>query len=316
MIRSRGAPVPATMSLKRWAPERELADHQQGPALADDLQRRGDRAGPPGQVGERGRAGGWRGRHGAAIFSMVSMKVKPTPGEAAPSRSPASGRCSLVALGTALVLVAYVTPMATVPQTVGRPGRRLGCPRLDAQLDERRPRGRPARVGRARATPSVGAGSTSPGLAAAGPGVAGQCPGPRQRASSWAPASSRGSAAPPCWPAGSRSSPTRSTSPPPVRTRPGSGARASGSASRSGWSSRRRWTSGRAGGRPTPWSGVVALACSCPACAGCPSPRPRHPRRLDVPGVLSLAAGLTLLVSGLTQARSGLSGGGARAARC
>ena len=34
-----------------------------------------------------------------------------------------------------------------------------------------------------------------------------------------------------------------------------------------------------------------------------------HPRRIDVPGILTLAGGLTLLVAGLTQARSGLTAG-------
>lgn len=55
--------------------------------------------------------------------------------------------------------------------------------------------------------------------------------------------------------------------------------------------------------------GVVALALLIPSLRWLPESRAVTPRRLDVPGVLTLAAALTLLVSGLTQARSGLSGG-------
>ena len=38
------------------------------------------------------------------------------------SATPRERPIALVALGTALVLVTYVTPMATVPQTARRPG--------------------------------------------------------------------------------------------------------------------------------------------------------------------------------------------------
>ncbi len=50
----------------------------------------------------------------------MSSKVKLTPSESSVSSLPTHRLrpTTLVALGTALVLVTYVTPMATVPQTV------------------------------------------------------------------------------------------------------------------------------------------------------------------------------------------------------
>jgi MFS family permease len=53
--------------------------------------------------------------------------------------------------------------------------------------------------------------------------------------------------------------------------------------------------------------GVVALGLVPPTLRAVPESAAEHPRRIDVPGVLSLAAALTLLVSGVTEARSGLS---------
>ena len=47
-MRSRGAPVPAHDVAEVGGPERDLADDEQRPAFADELQRRGDRAGRPG----------------------------------------------------------------------------------------------------------------------------------------------------------------------------------------------------------------------------------------------------------------------------
>jgi MFS family permease len=55
--------------------------------------------------------------------------------------------------------------------------------------------------------------------------------------------------------------------------------------------------------------GIAALALLVPSVRWLPESRALHPRRIDVPGVVTLAASLTLLVSGLTEARSGLSGG-------
>ncbi len=53
--------------------------------------------------------------------------------------------------------------------------------------------------------------------------------------------------------------------------------------------------------------GVVALALVVPTVRGVPESAAEHPRRIDVPGVLTLGASLTLLVSGLTESRSGMS---------
>ena len=53
--------------------------------------------------------------------------------------------------------------------------------------------------------------------------------------------------------------------------------------------------------------GVAALALALPSLRMLRESAAEHARRLDVAGVLTLAAGLTLLVSGLTAARSGVS---------
>jgi len=55
--------------------------------------------------------------------------------------------------------------------------------------------------------------------------------------------------------------------------------------------------------------GVAAIGLVPPSMGLLPESAAEHPRRLDLPGVLTLAASLTLLVSGLTAARSGLSPG-------
>jgi MFS family permease len=55
--------------------------------------------------------------------------------------------------------------------------------------------------------------------------------------------------------------------------------------------------------------GAVALGLLAPSLRWLPESRAVHARRLDLPGVLTLAAALTLVVSGLTQARAGLSAG-------
>ena len=53
--------------------------------------------------------------------------------------------------------------------------------------------------------------------------------------------------------------------------------------------------------------GVVALALVVPTLRGVPESAAEHPRRIDLPGVLTLGGSLTLLVSGVTEARSGMS---------
>jgi MFS family permease len=55
--------------------------------------------------------------------------------------------------------------------------------------------------------------------------------------------------------------------------------------------------------------GAVALGLLWPSLRWLPDSKAAHPRRLDLLGVLTLAAALTLVVSGLTQARSGISTG-------
>ena len=54
--------------------------------------------------------------------------------------------------------------------------------------------------------------------------------------------------------------------------------------------------------------GALALALVVPSLR-LPESAAEHPRRLDLPGVVTLGAAMTLLVSGLTQARSGLTAG-------
>ena len=55
--------------------------------------------------------------------------------------------------------------------------------------------------------------------------------------------------------------------------------------------------------------GAVALGLLWPSMRWLPESKAEQPRRLDLLGVLTLAAALTLVVSGLTQARSGISTG-------
>ena len=55
--------------------------------------------------------------------------------------------------------------------------------------------------------------------------------------------------------------------------------------------------------------GAVALGLLWPSVRWLPDSKAAQPRRLDLLGVLTLAAALTLVVSGLTQARSGISTG-------
>lgn len=55
--------------------------------------------------------------------------------------------------------------------------------------------------------------------------------------------------------------------------------------------------------------GLVALALVVPSARWLPESTSEHPRRIDVAGVATLAVALTLLVSGLTEVRSGVSMG-------
>ena len=66
-----------------------------------------------GRPGSWARALGGRGGHGCSV-PRVSLEFKPT---AASRASTPRGPCCPVALGTALVLVTYVTPIATIPAT-------------------------------------------------------------------------------------------------------------------------------------------------------------------------------------------------------
>ena len=68
--------------------EADLADDQQGPPLADDLERRGDRAGPSREVGEGDETyvSLWCGGHGSTVL-RVSSEVKLSPGTSS-RRSP------------------------------------------------------------------------------------------------------------------------------------------------------------------------------------------------------------------------------------
>ena len=249
-----------------------------------------------------------RWRH-AARFAGVSSKVKPTPGRVdTRRRRPArAARCSWSRSGTALVLVTYVTPMATVPQTVADLGGGLGGARLDPQLDERRPRRRPAGLRRPRRRP-------------------GPSPRLRRRARR-------------CWGSGRWPAPSRPSSAVFVGARvleglggaavlacglavlahafteparPGarhraSGARASVSASPPGRCSRPGSTSAPGGARPTSWSGWWRSAARRAERAAAARVGGRRTRvGSTCPACSPWPAALTLLVSGLTQARSGL----------
>ena len=74
-MRSRGAPVPRTMSLKCVLPKRDLPHDEQRPTLADEFQRRSDRARPSGQARPEAR----RNCVMKASMARVSLKIKLTP---------------------------------------------------------------------------------------------------------------------------------------------------------------------------------------------------------------------------------------------
>ena len=234
----------------------------------------------------------------------MSLKVKLTPRDAA--QSALDRPLTLVSLGTALVLVTYVTPMATIPQTALDLGAGSGARAwilssmsvgLAAALLASGAIG--DAVGRRRAYVA--------GLLLLGLGSLGCARGARAAPCSWAPGSWRESGERPCSPAGWPCWPTRSASRPNGCAPRASGAPASGSAS----PRVRCWppvsTSAPAGGRPTSSSGLVALALVLPSMRWLPESRAEHPRRLDVAGLVLLAVALTLLVSALTESRSGLS---------
>ena len=141
-IRSRGAPVPRTISPNRVLPSHELADHQQRPPLADHLERGGDGAGAAGQLGQGGNGSDTRGS-----VPRVSLNIKPTERDrhrAARSAGRARHRAGAGHLRDA---------DRHDPGHRGRPGRRPGRPGLDPQLDERRAGRGAARVRRARRHP-------------------------------------------------------------------------------------------------------------------------------------------------------------------
>ncbi len=237
---------------------------------------------------------------------MVSMKVKLTPGESATSAS--TGRpLSLVALGTALVLVTYVTPVATLPQTVADLGSGAGA--------------------RAWILSSMSVGLAA-GLLAAG--ALGDAFGRRRIYLAGLAVMGLGSL-------GSAAAPSSAVL---VTARvleglggaavlacglailahafhePAARAHATGIWGASvGLGITVGAVLAAALDIGTGWRetylvvGVVALALLVPSVRLLPESRAVTPRRLDVAGAVTLATALTLLVSGLTQARSGLSGG-------
>src|SRR5262249_43039538 len=86
------------------AAHHDLADHEQCPPLADHVQRGRAGAGAPRQLG--------KGLDHVGSVARVSLKIKPTRPQVDTSTPLVP-----VALGTALVLVTYVTPIATIPAT-------------------------------------------------------------------------------------------------------------------------------------------------------------------------------------------------------
>ena len=235
----------------------------------------------------------------SVAWQRVSLEVKPTVSFARDPLLP-------VALGTALVLVTYVTPMATVPADRRRPGCGPGRPGLDPQLDvgsDWRPRCSPPESW---VTPTADAGCTPPGSVRSAVGAIG-CAVAQESVLFVAARGARGRRGS----GGARLRPGRPRPrlPTPVRpgcTRPRSGAPASGSASPPERSCPPCWTSDPAGAGPTPWSAWRRSCCSGRPWRGSRESKSANPRRIDVPGLALLVAAMTLLVSALTQGRNGI----------
>ena len=191
----------------------------------------------------------------------------------------------LVALGTALVLVTYVTPMATVAGHGRRPRRRRGGPRLDPELDERRSGRRPARHrrpgGHLRPPPGVRrrAGARWPSVRSLCAVAAGAA------AVRGRPGRSRASAAPPSWPAAWPCSPTSRPGPARVHATSVWGASVGLGHRRRRRARCRPRRRAPAGASRTPSSRVLALALLLPSrCADCPSRPPRTRAASTSPG--------------------------------
>jgi MFS family permease len=236
---------------------------------------------------------------------MVSMKVKPTTDN--PPAASTNRTLSLVALGTALVLVTYVTPVATLPQTVADLGSGAGA--------------------RAWILSSMSVGLAA-GLLASG--ALGDAFGRRRTYVTGLALTGLGSLVSAAAPSSAVLVTARV-----VEGLGGAAVLACGLAILAHLfhePAARAHATGIWGASVglgiavgavlaaaldigTGWRetylvvGVVATALLVASVRWLPESRAATPRRLDVPGVLTLAIGLTLLVSGLTQARSGLSVG-------
>ena len=281
----------------------ELADDEQRPAFADQLEAGGD-AGTVDRGGRRARSRGSGGWTRLLCSPAMSLKVKLTPRRLRTSRT---ARSPWSPLGTALVLVTYVTPMATVPQTA---------------LD----------LGAGSGARAWILSSMSVGLAAAllASGAVGDAVGRRRTYVAGLLLLGIGCARRVRWRPGQRG----------LRGSPGARGSRRGRRARL-WAGRARpclhragrtgarhgiWgasvglgitagallaaglgTSAPGGARPTSVVGLVALrARRCPSVRWLPESAAEHPRRLDLAGLVTLAVALTLLVSGLTESRSGL----------
>ena len=238
------------------------------------------------------------------MFPAMSLKVKPT-GEVATPRT-RSRALVLVSLGTALVLVTYVTPMATIPQTA-------------------------ADLGAGSAARAWILSSMSVGLAAAllASGAVGDALGRRRAYVVGLVAAGLGSLL--C--AGATGSAVFVG----ARVLEGVGGAAVLACGLAILAHDARTPEERGHGAAiwgasvglgitagvvlaasldigTGWRetyvvvGLLALALVVPSLR-LPESAAEHPRRLDLAGVVTLGAAMTLLVSGLTQARSGLTGG-------
>ncbi len=274
-IRSRGAPVPSTISVKRWAPSdssRTTSSDQRSPTSSSEA--------AMGQ-GRPGRSARVIGAAGAVVMVLLSSQSEF-------ESQTDSGR---VVRGL----------LADPPEAPHRPGR-ARAPRWSwSPTSPRWPRvpqtvadlgaGSGARawilssmsVGLAAGLLASGALGDAwgrrrvyvAGLALLAARVAGLRRSRRRARSSWGHACSRASAAPPSsravWPSWRTPSPNLLL----VPTPPASGVRAWAWGSPSGRSSLLPSTSERAGARPTPWSGPWPSGCSGRACGGCPTRRPR-----------------------------------------
>ncbi len=204
--------------------------------------------------------------------------------------------------------------MATVPQTAARPRRRIGCPGLDPQLDERRPRRRRCSASGALGDALGRRRTYVAGLVLLGLGSLGCAAGARTAPSSSAPGSLEGVGGAAVLACGLACSPTPSRSRPTAPAPPGSGGRASA------WASPPAPSSPPALDVGTGWRETYVVVGAgrpgpgrCRACGWLPESAAEHAAPPRPAGRRSRSRrALTLLVSGLTEARSGLSAGARR----